>query len=232
MRRVLPEPAGSTNPDELAAGTRRRIGPRPWVGLCMVVSLDGTTVVDGRSGGLSTANDAALLGALRRAADVVLVGAGTVRGEGYGRPKRRGLRIGVVTATGAVDVTSDLFESGSGFLVMPEDGPPAPPGRRRAVDIVRAGTGRVDVALALARLDQVMAPPVFAQVEGGPRLNATLLDAGCVDELNLTISPVLAGGRGPRLTAGADAALVGYDLVHLATDDESFLYGRWHRRRL
>ena len=196
----------------------------------MVASLDGTTVVAGRSAALSTANDTALLVALRRAADVVLVGAGTVRSEGYGRPKQARLRIGVVTSTGDIDAASELFASGSGFLVMPEDGPAAPRGPSGAVDTVRAGMGRVDLSLALTRLDEVMEPPEFAQAEGGPRLNATLLDAGCVDELNMTIAPAMAGGDGPRLTDGAPATFVGYELVQLATDDESFLYGRWRRR--
>lgn len=196
----------------------------------MIASLDGTTVVEGRSGALSTATDAALLGALRRTADVILVGAGTVRAEGYGRPKQAGLRVGVVTTTGEVDTSSELFASGSGFLVMPEDGPARPTGPAGPVETIRAGTGRVDLALALARLDELMDQPTFAQAEGGPRLNGALLDAGCVDELNLTISPMLAGGDGPRLVDGASGRLVSYELVQLAIDDESFAYGRWHRR--
>jgi len=196
----------------------------------MVASLDGSTVVAGRSKPLSSDNDAAMLGALRRAADVVLVGAGTVRGEGYGAPRRSGLRIGVVTTTGDIDAASELFTSGSGFLVMPEDGPSAPRGPSGPVDAVRAGSGSVDLAAALSRLDELMDPPVFAHVEGGARLNGALLDAGCVDELNLTLSPTLAGGSGARVTSSARADLVGYDLVQLAADEDSFLYGRWQRR--
>ena len=63
---------------------------------------------------------------------------------------------------------------------------------------MRAGTGRVDLALALHRLDELMEPPTFVQAEGGPHLNGALLDADCVDELDLTISPFLAGGDGAR----------------------------------
>ena len=104
-----------------------------------------------------------------------------------------------MTASGNVDPASELFRSGAGFLIMPEDGPPPP----RAIDVVRAGRGRVDLAAALARLDEVMPAPTFIQAEGGPHLNGSLLDADCVDELDLTVSPILAGGAGARLTAGA-----------------------------
>ena len=72
---------------------------RPWVGICMVASLDGATVVEGRSGGLSNPQDAAVLARLREAADVIIVGAATVRQESYGPPRKAGQRIGVVTAT-------------------------------------------------------------------------------------------------------------------------------------
>ena len=84
--------------------------------------------------------------------------------EGYGPPKKAGQRIGIVTASGNLDPASELFRSGAGFLIMPEDGPPPP----SALDVVRAGRGRVDLAAALARLDQVMPAPTFIQVEGGP----------------------------------------------------------------
>ena len=88
VRVIHPEPADDVSLDELYGVTRSRVGDRPWVGLCMIASLDGTTVVDGRSGGLGNATDSAVLAALRRAADVIIVGAGTVRAEGYGPPRQ------------------------------------------------------------------------------------------------------------------------------------------------
>jgi riboflavin biosynthesis pyrimidine reductase len=208
--------------DDLYGVERPRPADRPWVGLCMIASLDGTTVVDGRSGGLGNATDTSVLGALRRAADVVLVGASTVRAEGYGPPRQRSLRIGVVTAQG-VPTDTPLFTSGAGFLVVPEDGPDVP-----GVDVVRAGRGTVDLALALRRLGDVVAPPDFVQCEGGSRLNGALLASGCVDELDLTISPVLAGGDGHRVTTGARPTFERFELAHLGTED-GFLYGRWVR---
>ena len=230
MRLVFPAAAADVELDELYGMPRQRPGDRPWVGLCMITSLDGSTVVEGRSGLLGSPTDAAVLGALRRAADAIIVGAATVRQEGYGPPRKAGQRLGVVTSTGDVEPEMELFTSGAGFLIMPEDGPPPPSGQRGPLEVVRAGHGRVDVALALRRLEQVMDPPVFVQAEGGPRLNGSLLDAECIDELDLTVSPVLVGGDGPRLTVGGDPTTARFDLVHLGVDDDAFVYTRWTRR--
>jgi riboflavin biosynthesis pyrimidine reductase len=229
VRLVLPEATPDVPLDELYGVPRRRLGDRPWVGLCMIASLDGSTVVDGRSGGLGNATDSAVLGALRRAADAIVVGATTVRQESYGPPRKAGQRIGVVTSSGDIDPATDLFTSGAGFLILPEDGPPAPVGPAGPLDVVRAGHGRVDLPAALARLDELMEPPTFVQAEGGPHLNGALLDAGCVDELDLTMAPLLVGGDGARPVAGAHQTLAGFALAHLGADDASYLYGRWTR---
>lgn len=230
MRRIFPEPAGPASLEELYGRARHRRDDRPWVGICMIASLDGATVVDGRSGGLSNPNDAAVLKALRAAADLILVGASTVRAEGYGPPSKPGQRIGVVTAAAQLDPEKPIFASGTGFLVMPEDGPPALVSSAGPIDTVRAGRGRVDVALALRRLGDVTEEPTFVQAEGGAHLNGSLLDADCVDELDLTLSPRLVGGDGPRAVAGARFSTAGFSLAHLAVDDGSFLYSRWLRR--
>jgi riboflavin biosynthesis pyrimidine reductase len=222
---IHPAP-GEATVDELYGAARSRPPDRPWVGVCMITSLDGATVVDGTSGQLGNPTDAAVFAALRRAADVVLVGASTAVAESYGPPSQPGLRIGVVTTRGAVDPASPLYASGAGFLVMPEDGPPAPP----SIEVVRAGAGRVDLALALRRLGEVATDPAFVQAEGGSQLNGALLTSGCVDELDLTLAPVLVGGAAPRIIAGAPSTFDRYDLVHLGTDD-GYLYGRWVRRR-
>lgn len=221
MRRLLPTPVDVISPAEAYADpARRRHDGRPWVGVCMVASVDGATVVDGRSGGLSNETDAAVLRALRELAGVVLVGAGTVRSEGYGPPGAPGLRIGVVSSRGAgLDYESALFRSGAGFVVTAEDSPELP------VSTVRAGHGRVDLAGVLGQLDVE-----FVHVEGGPTLNGALLDADVVDEVNLTISPQLSGGDAPRAFAGASPAGRPLELAHLLEAD-GFLFTRWMRRR-
>jgi riboflavin biosynthesis pyrimidine reductase len=183
----------------------------------MVASVDGTTVIDERSSGLSSAADQEVLATLRSLADLVIVGAGTVRAERYGPPKKPGQRIGVVSRRGDVDPTLPLFTSGAGFLILPEDAPGVP------VESVRAGVGRLDLAAALGQLDADV-----VQAEGGPGLNGALLDADLIDELNLTISPVLAGGDGSRLTTHAAAVARRMRLAHLLEDD-GFLFSRYVR---
>jgi len=220
MRRLLPTPLDTISPgDAYTDPARARHDGRPWVGVCMVATVDGATVVGGRSGGLSSPADAAVLRTLRELADVVLVGAGTVRAERYGAPSRKGLRIGVVTSRGDdLDYDSALFSSGAGFVVTAEDAPALP------VPTVRAGRGRVDLAAAVSGLDAT-----FVNVEGGATLNGALLEAGLVDELNLTISPQLAGGSAPRAIVGAHDVGMPLVLAHLLEED-GFLFTRWLRR--
>jgi riboflavin biosynthesis pyrimidine reductase len=189
----------------------------------MIASLDGAIAVAGRSGGLGNDSDRAVFRTLRAAADVVLIGAKTAAAERYGPASRPGQRIGVVSARGSVDTATELFTSGSGFLVLPEDGPAAPAG----IDVVRAGRGTVDLAEALRRLDTVAPGASFVQAEGGAHLNGALLDAGCLDELDLSIAPALVGGAGGRLVAGAAESLRSFRLVHALVDDDGYLFTRW-----
>jgi riboflavin biosynthesis pyrimidine reductase len=198
---------------------------RPWVGLCMVMSLDGSISVDGVSGTLGNPNDLDVLLTLRSLADLLLVGAGTVRGEGYGPPKKPGQRIGVVTNRGNVDLDSELFTSGAGFVIANEQTDID----ESRVDVLRAGHDRVDIAEALTRIGEVVPGVCYVQAEGGASFNAGLLDADAIDELDLTLSPHLVGGAGPRLTNGASESRRGFTLAHLLADDDGYVFSRWLR---
>ena len=146
----------------------------------MVMSLDGSTVVEGNSRALSGDADRSILVGLRSLADVIVVGSSTVRIDDYGPPSRKDLRVGVVSRTGNVDLSTPLFTSGAGFLIIPEDAPvPANP----SITCIRAGRGSVDFAAAMCQLDGN-----FIQLEGGPGLNASMAQADLIDEINLTIS--------------------------------------------
>ena len=225
VQQVFPTNSGAVvvDPVDLVHDDLRRSdGTRPWVLMNMISSADGATVVDGVSGGLGGDADRRLLGTLRGAADVILVGAGTVRAENYrsprtpedrvavlratsGRPPRP--RLAVVSASLSLDPTAMMFSP-----VDPSDPPPliytatgAPVEGRHALtrmaEVVDAGTGnRVDVNLVVADLAKRGVGVVLA--EGGPSLNHQLVNAGLVDELNLTISPLLAAGTARRILAG------------------------------
>jgi riboflavin biosynthesis pyrimidine reductase len=217
MRRLFDHPTDSVTVREAYDVARPRPADRPWLGLCMVASIDGSTVVDSNSRGLSSKADQEVLLTLRDLADVLIVGAATVRIEGYGPPRKRGQRVGVVSRRGDIDATSTLFTSGAGFLILPHDAPPT------SVDSVRAGRGEVDLALALSQLDAD-----FVQAEGGAMLNGALAAADLIDELNLTVSPLLAGGNGPRVTGGTAQMARRMRLAHVLEDDD-FLFTRYVR---
>jgi riboflavin biosynthesis pyrimidine reductase len=185
----------------------------------MVASIDGSTVMTGNSAALSSAADRSVLLALRAAADQVLVGAGTVRAEGYGVPSKVGQRVAVVSHTGQLDFNTDLFTSGAGYLVVPMQAPELP------VETLRAGTNEVDMHIALEAM-----PCNFIQLEGGAKLNASLTNADLVDEINLTISPQIIGGNGPRLTTNAPDLAQRFHLQHVLEDD-GFLFLRYLRKR-
>lgn len=225
LRRLLPHPAGTISVRAAYDVERRPHPDRPWVGLCMVTSLDGSISVDGASGTLGNPNDLDILLTLRSLADVLVVGAATVTGEGYGPPKKPGQRIGVVTNRGSVDLTSDLFTSGAGFVIANEQTDIDD----SRVDVLRAGHERVDITEAISRIGELVPDVRYVQAEGGASFNASLLDADLIDELDLTWSPHLVGGSGPRLTDGATEALRRYTLAHLLADDDGFVFSRWIR---
>lgn len=227
LTRLLPAPAGETSVREAYAAARTPHVGRPWIGLCMVASLDGSIAVEGASGKLGNANDLDVLLTLRSIADMILVGAGTVRGEGYGPPRKEGQRIGVVTNSGSVDLDRDLFASGAGFVITNERAE-VDEGR---VQVLRSGRDDVDLAGAIGRLHEIDAAVTYVQAEGGAALNGSLLDHDLVDELDLTTSPHLVGGSGPRVTTGATEALRRFEPAHVLVDTDGFVFGRWLRAR-
>ncbi len=156
---------------------------------------------------------------LRTVANMIIVGAGTVRSEGYAKPAKPGQRIGVVSQTGHVDADSALFASGAGFLILPENAPPS------SIESVRAGVDEIDLAAALCMLPGA---PRFVHVEGGPSLNGALAAADLIDEMNLTMSPQLIGGSGPRVLSHAPDLNTSLRLVHLL-ESENFLFSRYTR---
>lgn len=224
LRRLLPQPAGPTTVREAYGVERPTPDGRPWVGLCMVTSVDGSVVLGGRAGGLGNENDVDVLLTLRELSDVIVVGAGTARAEGYG-PPRSGRRIGIVTRSGALDLDSDLFRSGLAFVIAPASAPIDD----SAVEVLRAGEDDVDLADAFARLHEIVPGVGFVDVEGGPALNGTLLAAGLVDEVDLTISPRVVGGTGDRMITGAPEVDQGLELAHVLVDDDGFVFTRWTR---
>ncbi len=212
---------------------------RPWVLANMVTGLDGAVAVGGQVGALSSRRDKAVFWELRGLANVILVGAGTVRAEGYGpsRPsdarRRRREELGkapvapiaVVTATLQLDFSAPFFTEAEARPIVLTTARSDVSARERAAEhaeVIVAGDDRVDPRLALAELRVRGAEIVLC--EGGPSLNTALLDAGCLDELCVTVSPIV-GGDPVRMVADEPALdLTRFTLAHvLRGGDELYL---------
>jgi riboflavin biosynthesis pyrimidine reductase len=195
-----------------------------WVRLNLVTALGGqTTGADGTSDGLTGGIDRTLLAVLRGTADVVLVGAGTLRSEQLRMP--RTAMLAVATGGGDLDAASlpEPTADGRRALILCPSRVAEPlrarvGERAQVVEVARDPTtspGTLIDALAMEGLPRVVC-------EGGAELAGRLVTAGVVDELDLTTSPVLAGG-GPSLRAlGGPWSLAG-----LLRDGTDRLYARW-----
>ncbi len=222
MRRLLPSPLDDIDPvAAYADGSRRpHDDGRPWVIVNMVASVDGATAVAGRSGELSSATDRAVFSALRSLADVIVVGAGTARTEGYRPPRKAGQRIALVTRSMDFDRLEALVASGRAVALTVEDAQAGPVG----LEVIRAGRAEVDLAAALVSLAAITGAAV-ALCEGGPSLNGAAFAAGVVDELCLTISPSIVSGAAARAVTGAPTLdpPLGLDLVQVCEGEGSLL---------
>jgi riboflavin biosynthesis pyrimidine reductase len=245
VRQLLPTPLEGVDPLE-AYGTddRSPVGDRPWVMANMVASTDGATAVDGVSGGLGGDGDLMVFTALRTIADVILVASGTANAERYGpartdarrtawradRGRPPAARIAVVTGSLSIDPQLPLFtdadERHDSERPLVLTGRDAPAERRRALaevaEIVEVGDEGADMPTALRVLRRRGAEVVL--VEGGPGLLGQMVTADLVDELCLTLSPVLAGGDSRRVIHGAEPGLRRLHLDRLLEHDgELFL---------
>ena len=230
MRRLLPDPAEL---DDAGLVEAYRPPPGRFLRVNFIESVDGAVTVDGRSGGLGSPGDRRIFGLLRALADVVLVGAGTAAAEGYG-PVTATSTVGArraslgMTATLPIAVVSrraslapgDRLAVAPTILVTCEA---ADAGRRAAlteagVDVLVCGDDDVDLPTGLDALAERGLEHVIC--EGGPTLLRTALDAGVVDELDLSIAPTLVGAAGPSLLGGhALPDVVPLRLVQLLEED-------------
>ena len=191
-------------------------GDGPWVVVNMIATVDGATSVEGRSGGLGGPADKVVFGAIRAVADAILVGAGTVRAEQYGPPRTppgrdTPPRLAIVTLSLNIDPSARVFaatEDGSRPIIVTAARSDA--SRRAALsevaDIVVAGDDDVDLRRAIRAIGERGARVVLC--EGGPSLNGHLVRADLVDELCLTLAPLIAGGDSPRLAHGKGAPVI------------------------
>lgn len=167
----------------------------------MIASIDGAaTGSDGLSGPLGGEADRKLFLGLRAISDVVLVGAGTVRSEGYG-PVRSGQPLAIVSRTLDLDFSAPLFtEAITKTIIVTVEDAPRLEEARKAADVIVAGASTVDFAVALEELHRRGLTKVLC--EGGPVILAQIAAADLLDELCLTVAPYLVGGSSQRILQG------------------------------
>jgi riboflavin biosynthesis pyrimidine reductase len=229
VRRLHPDPVDPVDPLDVY-GDPPTAGGRPGVRANMIASVDGAATLEGLSGGLSGAGDKALFRTLRSLADVVLVGAGTVRAEGYGPPRGDGPRprIAVVTRSLDLDWESPLFAAPTTrpIVLTAEDAPADRLDRAREVaEVVVAGVGAVDLPEALRLLGELGASAVLC--EGGPSLLGLLAAAGLLDELCLTVAPALVVGGARRIVTGPALRSPLAMTLASACEEDGFLFLRY-----
>jgi riboflavin biosynthesis pyrimidine reductase len=216
---------------------------RPWLRANMVSSADGSTTSGGRSGALGGPADRELFGLMRGLADVILVGAGTARTEGYRPPRAKpsyaesrarshqlpAPALAVVSRHLRFDPEEPLFAEPAAAPLFVVTCAAAPADRQAALrdraELIVAGENHVDLAAAV---DALAARGLRRMLcEGGPTLLARVVEAGLLDELCLTISPTLVAGGGPRVLSGPELdPMRQLRLTHLVEDD-GFLFARY-----
>lgn len=241
MQQLLPRPNRDSEPDLAVVYAYPGHASR-WLRANMVSSVDGAAQADGKSAGLSGEADKKVFRALRGLADVILVGATTVRTEGYGKPavprdqfaqarqaagQAPAAAIAVVSASLDLDFDGPLYRepAAATITVTISDAPPDKlAAAREAGEVIIAGAGRVDLAAAVDLLAETGRGRILC--EGGPSLLAGLAHANRIDEICLTLSPQLLSGHAKRV---ADGPLLNPPLpltLHTLLLEDGFLFTR------
>jgi riboflavin biosynthesis pyrimidine reductase len=216
---------GELTPDDVVAAYPWPDGRR-WVRAMMVATLDGAAVgPDGLSGSISGEADKLVFDAVRREADVVLVGAGTMRAERYG-PFRGRPRIAIASRSLDLPWDEPLFTESAQrpiILTTPDADPERVEAAGETCDVLTV-EGETPGAYVVA-LEQLGLLRIVC--EGGPSLLGGLVEAGLVDEADITVSPTMTGNaHTPQVPTLGDVAT--FDLVQVLTAD-GFLMGRYVR---
>jgi riboflavin biosynthesis pyrimidine reductase len=244
MRMLFPEPVENIDPATVYADVPHH-DDRPAVRLNMIVSVDGGTSWNGVSGGLGGPADKHLFGVLRALPDIVLVASATMQGESYGPAalppeiqdarRERGQApvpaIAVVTRTCQFDWTSPFFADATERpIILTVDAARAADRARAAevADVIIAGEESVDLARGVDELGRRGAKSVLA--EGGPTLNGELARAGLLDELCVSLSPLLASGDAKRIISGSTLDALEPLALRSICEQNDYLFLRYRPR--
>jgi riboflavin-specific deaminase-like protein len=235
MHRLIPDAAETTVADEVAKLDFVALAheQRPYTVTNFVLTLDGRATIAGRSGPIGSEADTEMLVGLRTRVDAVMIGAGTMRAERYGRivgdPAKRAQRERdglpadalMVLVSGRLDLPWDapLFTEGEGEVIVCTTVDADPPDTATPLHVIRHPEG-VDLAALVKHLRSERGVRALL-CEGGPNLHAQLIEAGLVDELFVTHAPKLAGGDAPGLVEGLTEHARDLELLSLLHEESS-----------
>jgi 5-amino-6-(5-phosphoribosylamino)uracil reductase len=222
-----------------------RDNPRIWLRANFIGSIDGGATLEGKTGELASTGDRTLFMLLRALADIVVVGAGTVRVENYGgarlnvterlRRRDRGQsevpRLAIVSRSGQLDRGMRVFTDTEVAPLVLTSAAAAGDTRRRlaghaeVLDCSAGDPDRVDEAAILSTLAARGQYRVLT--EGGPTLLGSFIERDLLDELCLTVAPFLVGGLARRIATGPGEVATRMHCAHLLTDESGYLYGRY-----
>ncbi len=230
--------------DQLFAAYALPDRTQPRVRVNMISSADGAGTFSGRSGGLGGPTDRSLLHVLRTMADCVVVGAGTVRTEGYGglglsdedvawrRERELPDHPQLAVVTNRLDLSPDdeVFSRADMTPIIATNAA-APLERMTSLcgiaDVTICGDDKVDVPTLVEDLVERELPQILC--EGGPHLFGSLLEADLVDEVCVTLSPVFTAGDASRIAASSEQLERRFDLAGVMADADGFVFLRYVR---
>jgi riboflavin-specific deaminase-like protein len=244
MQRLMPDPSPTTVDEQLDSyqpWEQARDG-RPFVATNFAATVDGRATIGGVSGPIGSDADTAMLVGLRTRFDAVMIGAGTMRAERYGRvvgdqeQRERRERIGLphdplmVIVSGRLDLPWDapLFTAGGGRVLILTASETEPPETATSVRFIRH-EGEVDLAAALRHLREERGVRTLL-CEGGPHLHGQLWAAGLVDELFLTTAPRLTGAEAPRIVENGPLPEIAELRLAWLLEQEGELFARYTTR--
>jgi riboflavin-specific deaminase-like protein len=246
VRRLLPDPGETTIAAQLAELDLEPLAleDRPYLILNFAATVDGRATIEGHSGKIGSATDTEVLQRLRTRVDAVMIGAGTMRAERYGRmvsdPDFRAYReheglkpdpLGVIVSNRfGLPWDAGLFTDGGGEVVVFTAAADAEaPETATPVTVVRHSEGEgVDLAEAMRWLRSERGIRSVL-CEGGPTLHGELQARNLADELFLTIAPKLAGRDERSILAAPLEGVIDLELAWLL-ETESELFARYRRR--
>jgi riboflavin-specific deaminase-like protein len=243
VQRLLPNPGPTTVEQQLSGLDLIDLGftDRPYLVVNFAVTIDGRAAIEGRSGPIGSKADTEMLQLLRTRVDAVMIGAGTMRAERYGRIvsdpslRARRERIGLphdplaVIVSGRLDLPWDapLFTDGGGRVLIFTTSEAEPPPTETPLRVVRHEGITVDLVEALRHL-RVERGVRALLCEGGPGLHSELQSLELVDELFATVAAKLAGGPEPRMIEGELPRRSEWELAWLL-EERGELFARYRR---